>query len=288
MIKWKMSLFGYRESEVNEYLNDLSRDWDEECASYRDKIDAARTTSLRLEPVLADLREEVSLRRSRLEKVERGLIHAYYQAIQGQIKDKPAVKKYSDQGGGKDYPRWESRRMKNQRILNTSLLGVAPGELERYLIEQEKKHDTLISDLAEKLGRLEDTIVAQKEEIKGLEEQLKKPEMQKQFIDLAERFLARFEQILERTLREPTYKKSRTPSDFAGKGDVLTVTDRAGGGPDHNDSLRLLYLMDKIAGRDLIGRGGKTLIRKGEPIRLETAEMIDQQGLIDQLVENLS
>ncbi|MEL7622878.1 MAG: hypothetical protein AAGU12_04750 [Clostridiales bacterium] len=233
---WKLSLFGYQESEVNEYLQTLSQARGAEVASLREKVRLAMETNIRQDITLADLRREAAERKNRLKAVESRLILIYYRMLLNQsseaVRDGTAFLE-SEMGPSEKYlrqlekreqiaaeagkrlnalfkqiGRWE-KEMEKPKNFNTSLLGVAPKDLEEYLLLRERSHQEAIADLSEKLNQLEKAIALQGEEIKALGGFLERPEMQKPFIDLAERFLQRFEQSLENVARETMNQNSR-------------------------------------------------------------------------------
>jgi len=77
--------------------------------------------------------------------------------------------------------------------------------------------------LSEKLGRLETAISVQEAEMKGLQSALARPDMQKAFIELAERFLQAFENKLDEDLQGPSAIKS----NMMAKDAVATVSSAA-------------------------------------------------------------
>lgn len=236
----------------------------------------------------------------------------------------------------------------------------APKGVKAYLIVQDKKHEAAIDDLTEKYRRLEKAVEEQSEEIKELEGLMRKQDLYKPFIDMTERFLARFERMLEDATQGNVYLRyknslsqrereliqeekelrllmarcrrkinsllravergSRRMRDFSrtdapgadyraeaaavsesnepsaagasaagaavpgAAAPAVAPTDGAAGGPN---GLKLLYLLDKKAGKDLCGRGGEVLVREGEAICMNTAEKIYHQGLLEQLVQNM-
>ncbi len=416
---WKLSLFGYQESEVNEYLQTLSQVRGAEVASLREKVRLAMETNIRQDIILADLRREAAERKNRLKTVESRLILIYYRMLLNQGSEARAgtdflepemerseeylrrleqreqiAAKASKRLNAllKQIGRWE-KEMEKPKNFNTSLLGVAPKDLEEYLLLREKSHQEAIADLSEKLNQLEKAIALQGEEIKALGGLFERPEMQKPFIDLAERFLQRFEQSLEnvaretitqnradltererecerrekelrlqiarcrrkvntllRNLNQPQKEQSLPPSagffgeaqevleevqesadagrreaagapagaETAGAGEknaeparnsatagtagtagttataettgtagtigMGSITDIA----DSRQSLKFRYLLGKTAGSDLAGNQGELLIKQGQAIGLKEAEVIYQQGLLDQLVRCLA
>ncbi len=232
---WKLSLFGYQESEVNEYLQALSQSQGAEAAALREKLRLVLETNVRQDLILSDLRREAAERKNRLKAVESRLILIYYRVLLAgglaaanegadsaemvaapdeylrQLEQREQIA--ADAGKRinallKQIGRWE-KEMDKTKNFNTSLLGVAPRDLEEYLILREKSHQEAIADLSEKLNQLEKAIALQGEEIKALEGLLERPEMQKTFIDLSERFLLRFERTLENVARE-TISQNRT------------------------------------------------------------------------------
>jgi hypothetical protein len=52
-------------------------------------------------------------------------------------------------------------------------------------------------------------------------------------------------------------------------------------------NLRLRFLADKVAGRDLTGPDGDLLVRRGNPIGMEAAMKIYDVGLVEELVRDL-
>ena len=101
--------------------------------------------------------------------------------------------------------------MDNQDARRTTPRGPAQKSLKEYLISQDKKHESAIEGLTEKLRRLEKAVETQNAEIKGLERKLLgQPDLQKPFIDLAERFLVGFEQMLEDATRDNVYLRAKS------------------------------------------------------------------------------
>jgi hypothetical protein len=452
-MKWKWVLFGYRKREVEEYVQNLAENREKERGAYNDRIMEAEVTRLQREIALKTLRQEADARRAQLDEVESSLIRIYYKFIQSQTERGPDQDRRRAETDGKNLSRREERKMGKQRALNTSFIGVAPKNLTEYLISREQEHEELISSLSDKLNGIEKAIESQNEEIRKLEERLNQPEMQKSFIDMAERFLTRFERILQETVRRTMKPESGGPGDGGPRGglpeqetagsdyederlqerelimqiaknrrkikellrnmehwkDGVTVTDlatptavvadamkttfsdgskegaekgakagvddtdeadaddedeiedvdkadgavhdldakgRFSAEPDFDEegeetniafpaaydavataasiiginaaysaaikaasiaeddgadnaateiaavardrSLRLMYLMDKHAGEDLKDEYGRVLIRKGDPVYMDTAEEIDRKGLMDQLIKNLA
>ncbi|MDR0468547.1 MAG: hypothetical protein LBH09_01065, partial [Peptococcaceae bacterium] len=207
-MKWKRALFGYRESEVNRYIQDVAEARDRESDAYHEKIRAAEVTKLQQEAAMETMRHDIGVRHARLEKVESGIVSMYYRFIQSQAERDPGQIQKSAETGGYSLSRGEGKRLSKKRALSTSFLGVAPKDLAEYLISREQDHKELISGLSDKLHKLEKAIETQSEEIRKLEGFLKQPEMQESFIDMAERFLARFEQMLQDTVRKTMYPGS--------------------------------------------------------------------------------
>ncbi|MCL2166164.1 MAG: hypothetical protein FWH49_02580 [Clostridiales bacterium] len=204
--------------------------------------------------------------------------------------------------------------MKKEKQLNTSLLGVAPADMENYLLKQEKKHEDAIAELAGKLKHLEDTIAEQGDDIQNLENLLKRPEMQNAFIDLAERFLVRFGDVMEEAARESAAQKDGAGQNH-GEADrlpqveelrrqienyrtqineLLQSIDKRYKTKENNNKatdrlkeLRFLYLSEKKAAADVVSRSGEVLLGKGEAVTPEVAERVFQLGLMDQLIRQL-
>ncbi|MCL2121156.1 MAG: hypothetical protein FWH28_02780 [Clostridiales bacterium] len=204
--------------------------------------------------------------------------------------------------------------MKKEKQLNTSLLGVAPADMENYLLQQEKKHEDAIAELAGKLKHLEDTIAEQGDDIQNLETLLKRPEMQNAFIDLAERFLIRFGDVMEEVAQESAEQKDK-PENSPAVPDrrrnkelrqqienyrmqinelMQTIDKRKQSNEQNNQTadmrkeLRFLYLSEKKAAADVIGRNGEVILGKGEAVTPEVAERVFQLGLMDQLIRQLT
>jgi len=61
-MKWKLSLFGYRESDVNSYLRVLAETRAAEVTAIEEQIYVAEETRLRQEILLTGKREEANLK----------------------------------------------------------------------------------------------------------------------------------------------------------------------------------------------------------------------------------
>ncbi|MCL1849500.1 MAG: hypothetical protein FWF83_07520, partial [Clostridiales bacterium] len=202
-VVWKRSLFGYREEEVNAYLSDLAEARAAELSAIEGKIDTVTDMSRKQEAMLAERRDDAQNLRSRLNEVESTLILTYYRIVH----DYQALAEEGDNktsaSGGQSSPRRESMNMAKQGFFGKSLMGVSPHELETYLLRQEQEHEASIKNLSDKLNQLEKALATQSDEIQALGDLMAQPEMQRPFIDLAERLLARIERAMGSAIREP-------------------------------------------------------------------------------------
>ena len=131
--------------------------------------------------------------------------------------------------------------MKKSNPDHTVLSGLLSKDLGVYLLDRDRKQEIALNDLAGKLSRLEDTVAAQGSDIRVLEALLKQPEMQKPFIDLAERFVTRFERFLEETVRENAYRDglSMTRSEQGSASDIRRQNEREREDLEREKELRL-------------------------------------------------
>jgi len=83
-MNWKLSLMGYRERDVNLYLQDLTEVREAEIANFDQKIRDAEEMILLQEKQLAVLRTEAERRRTRLSEAESCLAQLYFRALQTQ------------------------------------------------------------------------------------------------------------------------------------------------------------------------------------------------------------
>ncbi|MCL2121157.1 MAG: hypothetical protein FWH28_02785 [Clostridiales bacterium] len=83
-MNWKLSLMGYRESDVNLYLRDLTEVREAEIAGFDQKIKMAEEMIQFQEKQLAVLRAEAERRRARLSEAETCLAQLYARALQTQ------------------------------------------------------------------------------------------------------------------------------------------------------------------------------------------------------------
>jgi hypothetical protein len=204
------------------------------------------------------------------------------------------------------------------------------------------KHGIAIDKLSDRLESIEKTVASHGEEMKEFDRRISRAEMMKPFVDLAERFLTKFEQMMETATKDNVYLRfkadlSRREQElikeenelrlqmarcrrrvnsmmralarreevavsvkdagfeaaasvvgYAPAADVSdAITGSSAAKTPHDNSLKLLYLIDKTAGEDIVGQGGEQLICKGERICMATAEKIYDQGLTEQLVKSM-
>ena len=213
-MKWKLSLFGYRERDVNAYIQELVEANAAEIAAIEESIGLATEIRLRQSMQLTSLCEERDRRRARIDEAKTALIRVYYQTLHREyyraeantiaetytkVNDKEMA---APNAGGKKSGQRMIKRMRRQTLVGTSIPGVSQKALEAHLYEMEKMHERAIGDLKDKLEQLEKAIATQRDEIKGLEDLMQQPEMQERFIDLSERFLARFEKMIDEAMRK--------------------------------------------------------------------------------------
>ena len=201
-MRWRRSFIGYRAKRADEYLRALESRMDDDSQGMRQKVIESMALKISKDDRLATLREETEARRARLDAVEAGLVNEYYKIIRVSLNAKRVDEGLSASDITYTPAQGEEEDMSAKIAVSQGLFGISKKDFEAYVDDMERKHEVLVKGLANQLERLEKSIEEQNNEIKALESKLKQPEMQKSFIELAEKFLTGFEDFINEAARD--------------------------------------------------------------------------------------
>jgi hypothetical protein len=230
---WQKALFGYRESEVWEYLRRLAGEQAALCGELAAGIALAEEKKREASVALAALEDLAAARQKQLAALEGRLISGYYGAARLLCKARAGRGRRGLRKGGAgagpgvgsgagpsagagfgaaarseeathntEWRRGIDGTMGEKHYFSTSLLGLSPKAVERRAAAQEMEHRQALLGLRERLDQLERALLRQEEEKKVLDQLLERPEMRPEFLDLAERFLSRFESALRDAVKQ--------------------------------------------------------------------------------------